>query len=146
MSDVDLITERLELRGHRVTPSRRRVLQAVLAQPAHFTVEDVLRATRRVGRATDFRTIKILIDLDILCRIALEDGALQYRVSTRGHHHHLVCVECRRVEDFTMCDVAPLVRQLAAATEYEIEGHRLEVYGRCHECRERARPRIALTG
>ena len=135
MSDVDLIMERLELRGHRVTASRRRVLEAVLAQPAHFTIEDVLRVTRRVGRATVFRTIKILTDLDILCRIALEDGTLQYRVSTRTHHHHLVCVDCRRVEDFTMCDVAPLVRQLAAATEYEIEGHRLEVYGRCHDCR-----------
>src|SRR5437868_13638201 len=138
MSNVDLITERLELRGHRVTPSRRRVLEAVFAQQAHFTVEDVLRATRRVGRATVFRTIKILLDLDILCRIALEDGTLQYRLSTRTHHHHLVCVDCRRVEDFTMCDVAPLVRQLAAATEYEIEGHRLEVYGRCSECRTAA--------
>jgi Fur family ferric uptake transcriptional regulator len=138
MSDVDLMTERLELRGHRVTASRRRVLEAVFAQSAHFTIEDVLRATRRVGRATVFRTIKILLDLDILCRIALEDGTLQYRVSTRTHHHHLVCLDCRRVEDFTMCDVAPLVRQLAAATEYEIQGHRLEVYGRCHECRSAA--------
>ena len=72
MSDVDLITERLELRGHRVTSSRRRVLEAVLAQPAHFTIEDVLRATPRVGRATVFRTIKILLDLEIVCRIALE--------------------------------------------------------------------------
>ena len=146
MSDLDLITDRLELHGHRVTASRRAVLRAVLAQPAHFSVEDVLRRTRRVGRATVFRTMKILLDLNILCRIALEDGDVQYRLSTRGHHHHLVCVDCRRVEDFTMCDVAPLVRQLAAATEYEIEGHRLEVYGRCSDCRARTPSRAALTG
>ncbi len=138
MSDLELITERLELHGHRVTASRRTVLRTVLAQPAHFSVDDVLRRTRRVGRATVFRTIKILLDLNILCRITLEDGDVQYRLSTRGHHHHLVCVECRRVEDFTMCDVAPLVRQLAAATEYEIEGHRLEVYGRCSDCRAKS--------
>jgi Fur family ferric uptake transcriptional regulator len=135
MSDIDLIIERLEMRGHRMTESRRRVLDAVLAQPAHFTVDDVLRSARKVGRATAFRTIRLLLDLNVLCRILLDDGTLHYRLSARGHHHHLVCVQCGRVEDFTNCDVAPLVRELASATDYQIEGHWLEVYGRCRSCR-----------
>jgi Fur family transcriptional regulator, ferric uptake regulator len=135
MSDIDLIVERLEMRGHRITGSRRRVLDAVLAQPAHFTVEDVLRSTRNVGRATVFRTMKLLLDLNIVCRVLLDDGTLHYRVSTRGHHHHLVCRDCGRVEDFTNCDVTSLVRELAKSTDYEIEAHWLEVYGRCHTCR-----------
>ena len=135
MSDIDLIAERLALRGHRITPSRRRVLDAVLAQPAHFTVDDVLRSTRNVGRATVFRTMKLLLDLNLVCRILLDDGAMHYRVSTRGHHHHLVCIDCGRVEDFSQCDVRALTRDLAEATGYEIERHWLEVYGRCHACR-----------
>jgi Fur family ferric uptake transcriptional regulator len=136
MSDIDLIIERLELRGHRVTESRRRVIAAVLAQPQpHFTVDDVLRATRRTGRATVFRTMKLLTDLNVVCRVLLEDGALHYRLSARGHHHHLVCRECGRVEDFSRCDVSALVSELARATSYEIEGHWLEVYGRCKACR-----------
>ncbi len=136
MSDTDLIIERLEMRGHRVTASRRRVLDAILAQPSHFTVDDVLRATRKVGRATVFRTVKILTDLNLVCRVLLEDGTLHYRLSMRGgHHHHLVCRDCGRVEDFTTCDVGALVRELSRATDYEIEGHWLEVYGRCHACR-----------
>jgi Fur family ferric uptake transcriptional regulator len=112
VSDIDLIIDRIELRGHRVTTARRRVIDAVLAQPSHFTVEDVLRRTRRVGRATVFRTIRLLLDLNILCRVMLDGGSLHYRVSSRGHHHHLVCTECGRVEDFTKCDVEPLVREL----------------------------------
>lgn len=135
MSDIDLIIDRIELRGHRVTTARRRVIDAVLAQPSHFTVEDVLRRTRRVGRATVFRTIRLLLDLNILCRVMLDGGSLHYRVSSRGHHHHLVCTECGRVEDFTKCDVEPLVRELAKAMDYEIDAHWLEVYGRCHACR-----------
>jgi Fur family ferric uptake transcriptional regulator len=135
VSDIDLIIERLELRGHRMTGSRRRVLDAVLAQPAHFTVDDVLRSARKVGRATVFRTMRLLLDLNIVCRILLDDGALHYRLSSRGHHHHLVCMHCGRVEDFTTCDVASLVRDLSSATDYEIEGHWLEVYGRCASCR-----------
>ena len=135
MSDIDLIVERLEMRGHRITASRRRVLDAILAQPAHFTVDDVLRSVRGVGRATVFRTIKLLVDLNLVCRVLLDDATLHYRLSTRGHHHHLVCIDCGRVEDFTNCDVRGLVRDLSRATDYEIEGHWLEVYGRCSACR-----------
>ncbi len=144
MSDIQLIVERLEMRGHRITRSRRRVLNAVQEQPAHFTVDDVIHSTPGVGRATVFRTIRILLDLNLVCRILLDDGALHYRMSTRGHHHHLVCVDCGQVEDFTKCDVEPLVRELAKATEYEIEAHWLEVYGRCRVCRLLKKEQVAV--
>ena len=135
MSDLDLIIQRLELRGHRITASRRRVLEALVAAPAHFTVDDVLRLAPDVGRATVFRTMKLLQDLNVVCRVLMENGSLHYRLSTRGHHHHLVCRQCGRVEDFSTCDVSSVVEQLTRNTEYEIEGHWLEVYGRCSSCR-----------
>jgi len=135
MSEIDLVIERLEMRGHRITSSRRRVLDAVLGQQGHFTVDDILRSTRKVGRATVFRTMKILQDLNIVCRVLLDDGTLHYRLSTGRHHHHLVCTNCGRVEDFSNCDVNSLVRDLQKATSYEIEAHWLEVYGRCQACR-----------
>ena len=135
MSDLDLIIQRLELRGHRITASRRRVLEALVAAPAHFTVEDVLRQLSDVGRATVFRTMKLLQDLNVVCRVLLEDGSRHYRLSTRGHHHHLVCRSCGQVEDFSTCDVSALMDKLVQATEYQIEGHWLEVYGRCRACR-----------
>ncbi len=135
MSDLDLIVQRLELRGHRITDSRWRVLEAVVQAPAHFTVEDVVHLLPDVGRATVFRTMKLLLDLNVVCRVLMEDGSLHYRLSTRGHHHHLVCRSCGRVEDFSKCDVSSLVDELARNTAYQIEGHWLEVYGRCASCR-----------
>ena len=146
MSDIDLVIERLELRGHRMTTSRRRVIDAVLAQPGHFTVDDVLRRVRRVGRATVFRTMKLLLDLNIVCRVLLDDGTLHYRVSTGRHHHHLVCTDCGRVEDFSQCDVESLVRDLQKATQYEVQAHWLEVYGRCQSCRLLAPAKEANVG
>ena len=137
MSDLDLIIRRLELRGHRITGSRRRVLEALVSAPAHFTVEDVLRQLPGVGRATVFRTMKLLQDLNVVCRVLMENGELHYRLSARGHHHHLVCRSCGRVEDFSTCDVGSLIDQLTQATDYQIEGHWLEVYGRCQSCRAR---------
>jgi Fur family ferric uptake transcriptional regulator len=134
MSDLDLMIQRLKLRGHRITASRKRVLEALLAAPAHFTVDDVLQQAADVGRATVFRTMKLLQDLNVVCRVLLEDGSLHYRLSTRGHHHHLVCRSCGRVADFATCDVSSLIDELARSTDYQIEGHWLEVYGRCASC------------
>ncbi|HYM14343.1 MAG TPA: Fur family transcriptional regulator [Dehalococcoidia bacterium] len=134
MSDIDLIEQRLALRGHRLTGSRRRVLEAIAGQPAHFTVDEVVHSSAGVGRATVFRTIRLLLDLNVVCRVLLDDGTLHYRVSVHGHHHHLVCRGCGRVEDFTTCDVKQLIGQLSSATDYQIEGHWLELYGRCSEC------------
>ena len=135
MSELESVIRRLEDLDHRITPSRVAVIAAVLAHSGHFSVEDIVRQARAVGRATVFRTMRLLTDIDVVCRVLLEDGSLHYRVSRRGHHHHLVCVSCGNVQDLDECAVGGLVRELAAATEYEIEGHWLEFYGRCAACR-----------
>jgi Fur family ferric uptake transcriptional regulator len=152
MTELDLVAERLEMRGLRVTPARRAVLAAVLEAGPHFTVGDVCQRARGVGRATAFRTMRLLQHLNVLCRVLLDDGSLHYRLNrTRGHHHHLVCTGCGRVEAFTNCAVPALAEEVAKRTDYEIEGHWLEVYGRCRACRShppagRAGPPAGRTG
>ncbi len=131
----DGLADRLRRGGRRLTASRREVLAAVVSARDYFTAEDILRALPRAGRATVFRTLRLLLEQNLVCRVVLEDGSTRYRLSTSGHHHHLVCSGCGRVEDFRGCDVSGLIGDLVAATDFEIEGHWLEVYGRCGRCR-----------
>lgn len=136
MPELESIARRLQALGHRATPARLGVIAAVLAQGGHFSVDDILRRTRNVGRATVFRTMRLLTDLDIVCRVLMDDGSLHYRLSRRSrHHHHVVCVSCDNVRALDDCAVGDSVPDLAAATGYDIEGHWLEFYGRCAECR-----------
>ncbi|MDP3767209.1 MAG: transcriptional repressor, partial [Dehalococcoidia bacterium] len=81
------------------------------------------------------RTVKSLSESGVVDTLAHHRGETCYRLCGDGHHHHLVCRSCGRVEDFATCDVSSLVEQLARSTEYEIEGHWLEVYGQCASCR-----------
>lgn len=134
MAELDTIAQSLEAREHRVTPSRLAVLAAVLRQSGHFAVDDLLRQAPTVGRATAFRTMKLLCELGIVCRVLLEDGSLHYRLSRRGHHHHLVCVSCGGVQDMDDCAAADLVREISRTSGYQIEGHWLEFYGKCGAC------------
>ncbi len=130
------LLQRLEGQGHRLTPARLAVVAAVLDQRGHFSVDDILTQAPGVGRATVFRTIKLLSEAGAICRVLLDDGSLHYRLRRRrGHHHHVVCVSCGGVEDLSDCVVSGVVGELSRSTGYEIEGHWLELYGRCPTCR-----------
>lgn len=135
MSDLEQISLKLEARGYRVTPSRRAVIAAVLSRTGHFTADELAVRCRGAGRATVFRTLRLLTELGAVCRVLLEDGSMRYLVSERGHHHHLVCTACGRVQDLDACAISDVVRDLSAATGFEVDGHWLELYGRCAECR-----------
>lgn len=128
------IVEQIEACGHRATISRRAIVRQVLASPPHFTAEELARRLPAIGRATLFRTMKLLQDLGVVCRVVMEDGSLHYRLSSSGHHHHLVCVGCGRVEDFSDDEIRRLIDDLGRSTRYRIEGHWLDVHGRCESC------------
>jgi Fur family ferric uptake transcriptional regulator len=136
MYNLESIVQRLEEQRYRITPSRLAVVTAVLERSGHFSVDDILSQVPGVGRATVFRTMKLLSEMGMLCRVLLEDGSLRYRVSRRqDHHHHLVCVSCGSVQELDACIDPDVLNDLARSTGYEIEGHWLEFFGRCAACR-----------
>ncbi|MGD0114701.1 MAG: Fur family transcriptional regulator [Dehalococcoidia bacterium] len=128
------IEELLKARGLRLTASRRAVVDEALAGDEPFSVADMQLRLPRLGRATVFRTIRLLVDLGLLCRVLLEDGTPCYRASAAAHHHHLVCTGCGSVEDFAECDLDAVSAALAGRTNYAIQGHRLELFGLCPTC------------
>jgi Fe2+ or Zn2+ uptake regulation protein len=138
MTATTTLERSLHRNGFRLTSPRRAVLHAVETLGDHFTPEAVISAAPQVGRATIFRTLRLLQQLDVICQVVLDNNTLAYRLGSHGHHHHIVCSTCSRVTDFASCDVQDLLDELARRTGYEIEAHRLEVYGRCAECRRPA--------
>ena len=131
---VTQLLDALEERGYRDTSPRRAVVQAIAKKDKHFTAEELREQLPGVGRATVYRSLKILVESGLVCRVLLEGGDLHYQLSHRGHHHHLLCVECGASEDVAGCDIEDQLRYVAAAHEFRVSGHWLEVYGRCRNC------------
>ena len=129
----DLITS-LEDKGYRVTDPRRRVAESIEVQDEAFTAEDLCDAVSGVGRATVYRTIKLLVDSGALCKLAMPDGAPKYSLARIGHHHHTVCVRCGAVGEFRDSTVERMLRSLSRDIDGEIVGHRMEVYVTCSDC------------
>ncbi len=131
---VEGFIARLEEQGQRVTASRWTVAKAVARQRGHFTAEGLGQELPGVGRATIYRNVKLMVDMGLVCRVLLENGRLHYQVSHRGHHHHLICTECGHSQDLLGCEIEPVLRERAAGHQFSMEGHWLEVYGRCRDC------------
>lgn len=120
--------------GRRVTSPRRAILAAIGRRPAGFTAEEISHLVPEVGRATVYRTLRLLLQLGLVCRVMRENGTPRYRLSRPGHHHHVVCVDCGTVRDFDACTVSALMQELTRQTGFDAVGHWLEVYGRCPAC------------
>ncbi len=131
---VTQLLDALEERGYRDTAPRRAVVQAVALKDKHFTAEELRRQLPEVGRATVYRSLKMLVETGLVCRVLLEGGMLHYQLSHPGHHHHMLCVECGASEDITGCDIEDQLKNVAAARDFRVSGHWLEIYGRCGKC------------
>ena len=130
------LANELRDQGFKITSPRYQVIEHVAGREENFTAEELAAELVPVGRATVYRTIKLLLDQGFICRIVLGDGSVCYRLSDKAHHHHLVCVSCGATEDIRLADVENVMAHVRDATSYEVVGHRIEVYGVCPACRD----------
>ena len=124
----------LEDRGYRSTNSRRSIVHILEEKGSGFTAEEIGRELPSVGRATIFRTLKLLLEMGVICRLNLPDGAPKYSLSRVEHHHHTVCVACGNVGEFRAATIERLVRTLSNEIPGDIVGHRIELYITCDLC------------
>lgn len=129
----------LDRSAYRVTEPRRVVARLIADRGGHFSAADLVAEaqTRRlaVGRATIFRTLDVLAELDLVERIDLPSGEHAYVACEPTHHHHVVCAGCGRSDDIDDAGLRAVVREIESRTGYAIDEHRLELFGRCPTCR-----------
>ena len=128
------LQDTMEEAGHRLTSARLDLLSAIADRPEGFTAEELYEKLPTVGRATVYRTLKLLIKLGLVCKAALPDGAPRYTLAGPGHHHHAVCIQCGTISEFQRCTVDSILQALSADTKGTIVGHRIEVYVLCQSC------------
>jgi Fur family ferric uptake transcriptional regulator len=138
MVDVVPLLAALERSDHRMTAPRRTVAALIADQTGHFAAADLVEAANArdldVGRATIFRTLDVLLELGLVERIDLPSGEHAYVACEPSHHHHVVCSRCGRSEDIDDAGLRPVVREVARRTGYQVDAHRLELFGLCPDC------------
>ena len=138
----------LDRAGYRLTGPRRAVSELIAARNGHFTAADLVgdAAGRRldIGRATIFRTLDVLESVNAIERIDLPSGDHAYiACEPAAHHHHVVCARCGRATDVDDAGLAGVVSRIAAESGYQIDDHRLELFGLCPACQAARGPRTS---
>ena len=88
----------LREQGYRLTPQRNLIWEVLRDAGRHLTAEEVAAEVRRtlpdVNVSTVYRTLELLVSLDLVVETRLEGSACYYEVSPEPTHHHFVCTRC----------------------------------------------------
>ena len=122
--------------GLKATLPRRRILELFEASKVrHLSAEDVYKALiaegMDVGLATVYRVLTQFEQAGLLARQHFETGKAVFELNQGGHHDHLVCLQCGRVEEFYDGEIEKRQSEIAHGHGFELRGHSLALYADC---------------
>lgn len=129
-------------RGLKQSRQREVVAEAFFGMSGHVSAEELadrVRAVdRRVSVATVYRTLKLLGESGLAVPRHFGEGQTRWESAVgRTHHDHLICTRCGAIVEFANDEIERLQALVARRHAFEVETHRLELYGRCGTCRGR---------
>jgi Fur family ferric uptake transcriptional regulator len=129
----------LERKGLKFTSQRRVITEAFFdprVRDQHPSAEELYARVRqrdpRIGYATVYRTLKLLVDCNLASPRQFGDNQTRYEPEVPGEHHdHLVCLDCHAIIEFENEEIEHLQDGVAARLGFSVEHHRMVLYGRC---------------
>jgi Fur family ferric uptake transcriptional regulator len=132
----------LREQGYRLTPQRNLIWEVLRDAGRHMTAEEVATEVRRtlpdVNVSTVYRTLELLVSLDLVVETHLEGSVCYYEVSPEPTHHHFVCTRCGAVGHFGDELLAPVHAELTQRQAFDVSQIQVTAFGLCKECRDAA--------
>lgn len=144
MSETNVIREvesHCRKQGLRLTPTRRRVLEMVLAADGPVKAYDLLDQLKveQPGAAppTVYRALEFLLENHFIHRLETLNAFVS---CLHPHHKHqgqfLICEHCQSVAEIHDDRIDKLLREAAADQQFQAVRQVLEIYGCCRDCRD----------
>lgn len=122
--------------GLKVTLPRVKILEILeTTSTRHMSAEDVYKALldsdQDIGLATVYRVLTQFEGAGLVIRHHFEGGHSVFELNEGGHHDHIVCTRCGRVEEFYDEVIENRQRHIAKERGFAIRDHSLILYGDC---------------
>jgi Fur family ferric uptake transcriptional regulator len=118
----------------RKTEQREAILDALRATTRAVTAQELHGELDGVGLATVYRNLQRLADEGVADVLRRDNGEQTFLLCGSGHHHHLTCRVCGRVERVRDCRLDDWARQVAAEHSFAEVEHHAELVGVCASC------------
>lgn len=136
------IAARLRQAGQRYTAGRRALVEAIVGAERPLTTAELVAGRTDLPQSTTYRNLAVLEQVGVVHRLRGSDEFARFELTEElggDHHHHLVCMRCGDIEDFTPPtrferSLADLVARVSTSSRFRAEAHRLDVLGVCSAC------------
>ncbi len=136
---MDLFNAYLEEKGLKSTKQRYYIADTFFRTNTHISLDELFRKVRRkfpkIGFATVYRTMRLLTECGLAIERQFGDGQTRYEnVPEDGHHDHIICIKCSKIEEFHNQKIEELQEETARKLGFKVIRHKLELYGYCRNC------------
>ncbi|MCA1691181.1 MAG: Fur family transcriptional regulator [Acidimicrobiales bacterium] len=137
----DTATVRLRKVHQRYTRGRRALVDVLSSAERPLSIPEIVSADRSVPQSSVYRNLTVLEQAGVVSKVQGGDDFSRFELAEdlTSHHHHLVCVECGSVDDYTVPPrfeqtMAKTLDNVAAETGFRAQFHRLDLVGVCARC------------
>lgn len=138
MSHCQSLLDTLRQNGHRITPQREMIVEALAHSVRHLTAEElfdcVQARTRAINIATVYRTLELLVSAGLASRVDMGNQGTVYATLKHGPHIHLVCRQCHEVIQTDDSTLSPFREQLEAHYRFTPDLRHISIIGLCADC------------
>jgi Fur family ferric uptake transcriptional regulator len=126
--------------GYRRGGARRAILELLDEQACALSALEIQAALgerkREVSRASVYRVMDELVEIGHVQRVEIGQGIVRYEPLRHGpgHHHHLVCDHCGRLQPFTDDGLERAIRRLSERLPLRVSEHEIVIHGSCEAC------------
>lgn len=134
-------------KAFRITQKREIILDVLKNTNEHLSALNIYFILKRknveVGLATIYRTLDLFSQNGIVSKINIGDGTIRYEYvhRKRVHHHHLVCIRCGKLLEYTDEKEQKFLEELSERIKenygFNVLSHEIYLYGICQECIEK---------
>jgi Fe2+ or Zn2+ uptake regulation protein len=130
----------------RSTRQRSQIIEALRETSCHPTAawifDRVKQTCPHISLGTVYRNLNILKESGLIREIKFGKNTARYDGNVESHHH-VVCLECGKLED-VVCTINPdLIQGVETAKAYKISGYQMEFKGICSDCMKRTQKAVS---
>lgn len=136
----EILTKHLKSGGkQRATPERHAILDAVLQSQGHFDVEGLyyrmITNGVKVSKATVYNTLELLLECGLVSKYRFAENTSRYeKAFGRPHHHHMICLSCGDIIEFTNDRLERIQEDVAASRDFKVQSTTIQIFGTCQKC------------
>ncbi len=126
--------------NRRNTKQRRLILKIIEQADEHLDAEQIYERAREISPgislSTVYRNLQLFTKAGLLAEHQFDGLRRRYEIATRSRHHHLMCIACGRIFEFSCPSSDVLQNRITKEKGFRVTDAEVHLMGYCPECQQ----------